>query len=140
VCASATGYNPNQSTGLASQIQMYNFKSAYILELYTSVGVLVGSIMLFGVMVCCPGLVYGFILVTFAILLGFSFYLLKAIQLRVSENNIPNGTIFYTDETRMNSLAYVFLGFYLILFPLILFAPKKIGIGVKILSKMRPYF
>ncbi len=40
----------------------------------------------------------------------------------------------------MRSLAYVLLAAYLFLFPMILFAPKKIQIAVKIISNMGKYF
>lgn len=52
--------------------------------LYTNVGVLVGIILCFLLMICYPKLLYFYILSTFLILLGFSFYLLKSIEQRVS--------------------------------------------------------
>lgn len=108
--------------------------------LYINVGILVGLIFLFSLLICFQKLVYAYILITFLLLLGFSFYLLKSIDVRIIAQNVLPDTIFYQDEKRMTGLAYTLLASYLIFFPMILFSPRKIKIAVSILSSMYKYF
>lgn len=110
--------------------------------LYTNVGVLVGIILFFLLMICYPKLLYFYILLTFLILLGFSFYLLKSIEQRISfwnSQSVYSGAII-DDETQMTGLAYLLLAAYLFIFPMVLFSPKKIQIAVKIIEKMERYY
>jgi hypothetical protein len=44
------------------------------------------------------------------------------------------------DEKSMQPLAYLLLAGYLVLFPVVLFAPAGIKLGVRLLSKMYAYF
>jgi hypothetical protein len=106
--------------------------------LYANVGVLVGVVLCFLLLICYPRLIYFYIFLAFIVLLGFSFYLLKSIEQRVNywnSNSVYSGAII-EDETKMTSLAYILLAAYLIIFPMILFAPKKIQIAVKIIAGM----
>jgi hypothetical protein len=52
--------------------------------LFSNVGILVGIILCFLLLICYPKLIYLYVFLAFLVLLGFSFYLLKAIDLRVS--------------------------------------------------------
>lgn len=108
--------------------------------LYINVGILVGVMVLFILLICFQRLVYLYIFLTFVLLLGFSFYLLKSINLRIQNKAIQVDSIFYRDENRMTSLAFTLLAGYLLFFPMILFSPRKIKIAVRILSSMYPYF
>ena len=38
------------------------------------------------------------------------------------------------------SLAYILMAIYLIVFPLVIFTPRKISMAVRIISKMNKYF
>jgi len=51
--------------------------------LYMNFGIVVGLIILFCIVICCPKVVYPYIFSAFGILLGFAFYLLKTIKDRV---------------------------------------------------------
>lgn len=101
--------------------------------LYVNVGVVIGIIFLFVLLICFRKLVYFYVFVTFVLLLGFAFYLLKSINDNVStlilsqsgDSYFPNSQLL-SDVQSIQPLAYVLLAAYLILFPVILFAPSSI--------------
>lgn len=100
--------------------------------LYANVGILVGMILCFLLLICYPKLIYFYIFLAFLVLLGFSFYLLKSIETRVQYwkgQQVQSGIII-DDENQMASLAYILLALYLVIFPMIIFAPKKIRVAV----------
>lgn len=76
--------------------------------------------------------------VLFLMLLGFAFYLLKSVKSTLSSLN--SASIFYTDTSNILALAYILMAIYLIIFPFILFSPKKISTAVKIIGKLSKYF
>lgn len=110
--------------------------------LYANVGTVVGIIFCLLLLICYPKLLYLYTFVGFLVLLGFSFYLLKSIEQRVKywNNNGVYSGIILDDETEMTSLAYILLAIYLFIFPMVLFAPKKIQTAVQIISSMEKYF
>ena len=55
--------------------------------LYVNVGILVGTLLFFILIVCYRKLVYFYIFLSFVLLLGFAFYLLKSINDRVTVYN-----------------------------------------------------
>jgi hypothetical protein len=138
--------NPNSSSSYSSslygQIQIYNLKTTYGTMAYANVGVFVGIVICFLLLICYPKLAYFYIFMGFLVLLGFSFYLLKSVEQRVNfwhSNAVYSGAII-EDETEMTSLAYILLAAYLVFFPMILFAPKKIQTAIDIISSMRKYY
>lgn len=135
-------YSPNFSTALTSQIEIYNLQQSFITMVYSNIGILIGILFLFVMLIFFQKLLYFYIFLTFSILLAFSFYLLKSIEERVK---LWNGMGVFTgilidNQQRFTSLAYILLAAYLVLFPIILFSPKKIKIAVKILANMQHYF
>ena len=75
-------------------------------------------------------------------LLAMSFYLLKNFELRVQSYGLmayPN-SILYTEEQNTRSIAFVLLGIYLVIFPFVLFSPKKIKLGVLMLGKLKNFY
>lgn len=114
---------------------------------YVNVGIVVGILMLFTLIICYRKLVYFYMFASFVLLLGFAFYLLKSINDRVtnysnqysSDENFKN-SLFISDEQSLQPLAFALLALYLILFPIILFAPSSIRLAIKVLSKMYKYF
>jgi hypothetical protein len=76
--------------------------------------------------------------VLFLMLLGFAFYLLKNVKNTLATLN--SSSIFYTDASNILALAYILMAIYLIIFPFILFSPKKISVAVKIIGKLTKYF
>ncbi len=133
---------PSYSSSLNGQIQIYNLKTTFGTMAYVNVGIFVGIIISFLLLICYPKLAYFYIFLGFLVLLGFSFYLLKSIEQRVNfwhSNAIYSGAII-EDETEMTSLAYILLAIYLVCFPMILFAPKKIQTAIDIISSMRKYY
>jgi uncharacterized membrane protein YfcA len=51
--------------------------------LYMNIGIVVGCILLFSLLICYPKLFYAYTFTSFLILLGFAFYLLKTINDRI---------------------------------------------------------
>jgi uncharacterized membrane protein YedE/YeeE len=135
------------SSDLAVQVSAYDFNLTFPLMLYMNIGIVIGLILLYSLLICYHKLVYPLIFLGFALLLGFAFYLLKTIKDRVdsltvqyaSDPNLPN-SLLITGEQAMQPLAYILLAGYLILFPVVLFSPAKIKMAVKILSNMYNYF
>lgn len=63
---------------------------------YANVGIFVGIVLCFLLLICYPKLAYFYIFLGFLILLGFSFYLLKSVEQRVSfwkSNKVETGPI-----------------------------------------------
>lgn len=63
---------------------------------YANVGIFVGIVLCFLLLICYPKLTYLYIFLGFLTLLGFSFYLLKSSELRVSfwsSNSVSSGPI-----------------------------------------------
>ena len=107
---------------------------------YTTAGLLVVTAILFAIIVYVPKIIYLYITLLFLMLLSLSFYLLKNVELRISENNIVEGSIFYTDEEKIRALSFLLLGIYLLIFPFILFSPKKIQMAITVISGLKKYF
>jgi hypothetical protein len=115
--------------------------------LYINVGIVVGIMILYSLIICYQRLIYGYIFASFFLLLGFAFYLLKTINDRVSSLTIEyandpgfSSSQLLSDEKSLQPLAYILLAGYLVLFPIVLFAPYSIRLGVNLLSKMYSYF
>ena len=114
---------------------------------YMNIGVIIGFILLFSLLICYQKLLYLYIFAAFALLLSFAFYLLKSIKDRVdsltaeysSDTSLPESA-FIANEQSMQPLAFILLAVFLILFPMIMFAPGKIKTGINLLSKMYSYF
>lgn len=114
---------------------------------YMNIGVVIGFVLLFSLLICYQHLLYVYIVSAFLILLGFAFYLLKTIKDRVdgltseyaSDSGLPSSQLI-TNEQSMQPLAYLLLEAFLILFPVILFSPDKIRTAVNLLAKMYNYF
>jgi hypothetical protein len=117
---------------------MYNLKSTFIQIIYSSFSLLVLSTVLFLLLICLTKLIYLYVGVLFLMLLGFAFYLLKSVKTTLSTLN--SSSIFYTDTSNIMALAYILMAIYLIIFPFILFSPKKISTAVKIIGKLTKYF
>lgn len=119
---------------------MYNLKYTLPIITYTSAGLLVFTGILFCLIVYFPKIIYAYITVLFLMLLSLSFYLLKNVELRLTSNNIVNPSIFYTNEENIRYLSFLLLGIYLLIFPFILFSPKKIQLAAKIIGGLKEYF
>jgi archaellum biogenesis protein FlaJ (TadC family) len=89
--------NPSFSSDLSAQIDIYSFKEAYSTMLFSNVGVLVFLIICVLLIRCCPKIIVFYIVLAFLIMLGFSFYVLKSIELRVEDKGIKEGSIFMAD-------------------------------------------
>jgi hypothetical protein len=135
------------STSLSMQITAYNISQTLPFMLYVNVGVVVGIIILFTLIICYRKLVYFYIFISFVLLLGFAFYLLKSINDRVAyynnqyltDGNLKN-SLLLSEEQSLQPLAFILLALYLILFPIILFAPSSIKLAIKVISNMYKYF
>lgn len=92
----------------------------------------------FILLICFSQLVYIYLGVTFVMLLGFAFYLLKSINNSLAGMN--TASIFYSDASSLLPLAYILMAVYLVLFPIVLFSPQKIKSAVKIINKLSKYF
>ena len=117
------------STDMENQMQTYN--------LYTTVGLVVGIMLIMGLLTCLRKFIYIYIFLMFGFLLGFSFYLLKSIdnqQQTLITAGYQSGSYLLTSQTSITGLAYTLLGGYLLLFPIVLFAPKRIKTLVLLLS------
>ena len=107
---------------------------------YTSAGLLIVTAILFAIVVYIPKIIYVYITILFVMLLSLSFYLLKNVELRITDHSIVAESIFYTNEERIRYLSFLLLGIYLLIFPFILFSPKKIQLAVKIIGGLKEYF
>lgn len=65
--------------------------------LVATVVLLIATMFLFLILVCLPKLVYLYIVLSFVMLLGLSFYLLKNIDTRIQNYSVVPDTIFYND-------------------------------------------
>ena len=139
VCV-ATSYAPTFTDEVDGLISMYNIKYTFGMISYTTAGLLVVTAILFAIIVYVPKIIYLYITLLFLMLLSLSFYLLKNVELRISENNIVEGSIFYTDEEKIRALSFLLLGIYLLIFPFILFSPKKIQMAITVISGLKKYF
>ena len=132
---------------LAMQISIFSFNYTFPLMIYMNSGIVAGFTLLFSLIICHQKLIYFYIFLAFGLLLGFAFYLLKTISDRInsltaqysSDTLLPNSQLI-SDEEVMQPLAYILLAGYLILFPVLLFSPSKVKMGVKILANMYDYF
>ena len=139
VCIDETA-NPSYSSDLTAQIDIYSFDETLPTMLYTNIGVVSFIIFAFLLLICFPRLTYFYMVLTFLILLGFSFYLLKSIELRVSDKGVKSGSIFETDEKRNDGLAFGLLACYLVVLPIMLFAPKKLKTAMTVLLELYKYY
>ena len=129
------------NSDLAVQISIYSFNRTLPLMTYMNIGIVVCLIILFSLLICYPKLTYLLTFLSFAVLLGFAFYLLKTITDRVNSLTALYATDsflatsqFISDEQVMQPLAYILLAVYLLLFPVIQFSPGKMKMAVKSLS------
>lgn len=74
---------------------MYDIKYTLPMLSYVTIGLLVVTGILFLLLIYFSKLLYVYILVLFLMLLGFSFYLLKLVELRITEWSIGDTSIFY---------------------------------------------
>ena len=108
---------------------------------YTSAGLLVVTAILFAIIIKIPKIIYIYILFLFLMLLSLAFYLLKNVELRITEHSITDtSSIFYTDEEQIRNLSFLLLGIYLLIFPFIMFSPKKIQLAAVIIGGLKKYF
>jgi len=138
VCTTSIPYNPTFSTALDKQITMYTLKKCIVPIVYASFISLVISSLCFILIMCFARIIYFYIALTFIMLIGFAFYLLKSVKTNISQYD--SQSIFYTEAANIQPLAYILMAFYLIMFPLVLFSPTKIKSAVRIISKMSNYF
>ena len=117
---------------------MYTLKQCFIPIVYGSLISLVISSICFILLICFARLIYFYIALTFIMLLGFAFYLLKSIKTTLAQYD--SQSIFYTEAGNIQPLAYILMAIYLVMFPLVLFSPSKIKSTVRIISKMSNYF
>ena len=97
VCVT-TSYAPTYTEEVDGLISMYNIKATFGMITYTTVSLLVVTAILFAIIVYLPKIIYLYITLLFLMLLSLSFYLLKNVELRISENNITDqDSIFYID-------------------------------------------
>ena len=94
VCTTAVPYNPTFSTALDKQITMYTMKQCIIPIVYGSFISLVISSICFVLLICFAKMIYFYIALTFVMLLGFAFYLLKSVKNNLEQYD--QQSIFYT--------------------------------------------
>ncbi len=94
VCATTVPYNPVFSSALSKQVTMYTLKESILTMVIGSFIALVACSLCFVFLICFARLIYIYIAVTFVLLLGFGFYLLKSIKSSLSSLN--EQSIFYT--------------------------------------------
>lgn len=121
---------------------MYNIQYVFPMLTYVSASLTVFTTVLFVLLIFLPELVYFIIASLFVMLLAMSFYLLKNFQLRVQSYGLADypSSVLYTEEQNTRSISFVLLGIYLVIFPFVLFSPKKIKLGVLILGKLRSFY
>ena len=141
VCLASANTTFTSST-LNDQIAMYNLKQTFPTVVWVTFVLLVMTGVLYSFIVCVPKIIYFYIVTVFLMLLAFSFYLLKNLEVRAATypDFIFSGSIFQSDEDSIRYLAYLFLTIYLVIFPLVLFSPKKIRMAARILARMKGYF
>ena len=105
---------------------------------YTTAGLLVVTAILFAIIVYLPKIIYVYIFCLFVMLLSLAFYLLKNVELRISDNGLTDtASIFYQDEEKIRFLSFLLLGIYLLIFPFIMFSPKKIQLATVIIGGLK---
>ena len=67
---------------------MYDLKYTLPMITYMTIGLITVTGILVVLLIFCSKLLYFYILLLFLMLLGFSFYLLKLVELRSTDNNI----------------------------------------------------
>lgn len=88
------------TSDLTNQVSIYNYYETFPLMLYMNIGIVVGCILLFSLLICYPKLFYAYTFTAFLILLGFAFYLLKNIKDRVDsiKASYPSDTVLISSE------------------------------------------
>lgn len=107
---------------------------------YTTAGLLFATLLLFILIVYIPKITYLYIASLFLMLLGMSFFLLKNVEVRTTALELATTSIFYIEEQKMRYISFLLLAIYLIIFPFILFSPKKIQQATVILKGLKNYF
>lgn len=77
--------NPTTSSSLSAQIQIYSFSKTFPTMLYVNIVIVVCLCLFILLIICVQKLIYAYTLLSFLIMLGFSFYLLKSIEVRVDD-------------------------------------------------------
>ena len=129
-----TSFNPTFSSNLDKQITMRTLKEAFVHIVYSTIISLTISFFSFICLICFAKLIYFYIALTFIMLIGFAFYLLKTVNDRLS--GLTQGTIFYKEASNILPLAYILMALYMVAFPFVLFSPSKIKSGTRIIQKM----
>ena len=119
---------------------MYDLKYTLPMIAYMTIGLVFVTGILAIFLIFCSKILYLFLLLLFLMLLGFSFFLLKLVELRSTSNNITETSIFYLEDQRLRFLAFVLLALYLVIFPYVLFSPQKIRLCITILSSLQQFF
>lgn len=117
---------------------MRTLKEAFVPIVYSTIISLTISFFSFICLICFAKLIYFYIALTFIMLIGFAFYLLKTVNDRLS--GLTQGTIFYKEASNILPLAYIMMALYMVAFPFVLFSPSKIKSGTRIIQKMSKYF
>ena len=107
---------------------------------YTTVALAMGTGLLFMVMVYISKLVYVYIAGLFIMLLSMSFFLLKNVEVRTTALGLATTSLFYREEQQMRYISFLLLGIYLVIFPFILFSPKKIQQAAVVLAGLRKFY
>ena len=92
VCLNAP-YNPTFTTALDKQITMYTLKECIVPIVYGSFIGLVVSSLCFICLICFAKLIYIYIVLTFVMLLGFAFFLLKSVRSDLNALTFPDSGI-----------------------------------------------
>lgn len=138
VCTTTVPYYPAFPPNLDKQITMLTLKQTIVPLVYASFISLVVSSLSFILLICFARLIYFYIGLTFIMLIGFAFYLLKSVKNDLLR--IDSGSIFYVEGGSILPLAYILMGFYLLMFPLMLFSQSRIKSAIRLVSKMSIYF
>lgn len=104
---------------------------------YTTFGLLVATVILFALIIYFPKITYFYIACLFLLLLSMSFFLLKNVESRINRLGLTSASQFYWDEQRMRVISFLLLGIYLLIFPFILFSPKKIQQATAIIAGLK---
>lgn len=119
---------------------MYDIKYTFNMITYVSAGLLAATVLLLMLIIYVPKILYLYIAALFFMLLGMAFYLLKNVEIRIEENNISPNSIFYSAEQNTRSISFVLLGLYLVIFPFVLFSPKKIKMAIFLIEKLKQFY
>lgn len=94
--------------------------------IYVSGSLLLVTGFLFVMLIWFAKLIYLYISCLFLMLLGLAFYLLKNVEVRIQDYGLQVGSLLYNEEQSIRAISFVLLGLYLVIFPFVLFSPKKI--------------